>query len=514
MHLPETFNAAALFVDEHLRQGRAERPALYYEDQVFTYGDVYRGVNRTGQFLRQLGVEREQRVLILLPDCPEFVYTFWGAIKIGAVPVPVNTLLKPADYHYILEDSRARVVVTHAALAGNLDAIRHRLTHLRHTVVVGAAGPGQLAFAELFQGAPAELDPAPTHRDEPAFWLYSSGTTGFPKGAVHLHHDMVYSADHYGRHILHTTPDDRHYSVAKLFFAYGLGNGLFFPFRVGASVILDPQRPEPLRILGLIQRYRPTLFFSVPTNYNALLQVPDKERYDLSSIRLCVSAGEALPAEIWHRWRNAFGLEILDGIGSTEILHIFLTNWPGQCRPGSSGKPVPGYELRILDDDGHPVAPGEIGNLWVKGDSTMAYYWNKHEKTKETLAGDWIRTGDKYHQDADGYYWYDGRSDDMLKVGGQWVSPVEVEGALLAHPAVLECGVVGHLDRDELVKPKAYVVLKPGHDPSPALAADLQAFVKDRIAPFKYPRWVEFLPELPKTATGKIQRYKLRQMGT
>ncbi len=513
MDLPETFNAVSLFVDAHITQGRAERPAIYYEGQVLTYADVYHGVNRAGNLLLKLGVEREQRVLILMPDSPEWIYAFWGAMKIGAVPIPVNTNLKSADYQYILQDSRARVLVTHESLVANVEAVHSQLTHLRHIVVVGATEAGQLSFSDLFNAAADELEAAPTHKDEPAFWLYSSGTTGFPKGAVHLHHDPVYVADHYGKEVLKNTADDRHFSVAKLFFAYGIGNGLFFPFRVGGSVILDPQRPDPKRILELIQRYKPSLFFSVPTNYNALLQIPDKEKYDLSSIRFCVSAGEALPAEIWNRWHAAFGLEILDGIGSTEILHIFLTNLPGQCLPGSSGKPVPGYEMRLLDDDGLPVPQGEVGNLWVKGDSTMAYYWNKHEKTKETLSGDWIRTGDKYHQDENGFYWYDGRSDDMIKAGGQWVSPVEVEGALLGHPAVLECGVVGQMDKDELVKPKAFVALKPGYTPSEALADDMKNFVKTRIAPFKYPRWIEFISELPKTATGKIQRFKLRQLG-
>jgi benzoate-CoA ligase len=323
---------------------------------------------------------------------------------------------------------------------------------------------------------------------------------------------MVVCSDTYALRVLGITERDRTFSAAKLFFAYGLGNNMYFPMRVGGQGVLYPHRPLPEAMFETIQAYRPTIFFGVPTLYAGMLAVKEAEkRYDLSSLRLCVSAGEALPAELYTRWKERFGLEILDGIGTTEILHIFLSNRPGQVKPGSSGLPVPGYEVAIVDDDGRPVPRGEVGNLRVRGDSTMAFYWNKHEKTKETLHGHWIQTGDKYYQDEEGTFWYCGRSDDMLKVGGIWVSPVEVEATLIGHPAVLEAAVVGKEDTDKLVKPKAFVVLKDTHSLSPELEAELQSFVKDKIAPYKYPRWIEFVPELPKTATGKIQRFKLRQ---
>jgi len=326
-----------------------------------------------------------------------------------------------------------------------------------------------------------------------------------------LQHDTTYCLEYYAKPILGIKETDITLSAAKLFFAYGLGNNLTFPFGVGASAVHYPGRPLAEDMFKAIEQYRPTIFYGIPTLYASMLALPDAgKRFDFSSVRLCISAGEALPADILRRWEETFHVEILDGIGSTEILHIFISNRPGEIRPGSSGKLVPGYEALITDESGHPVKHGEIGNLLIRGDSTTAYYWNKHEKTKDTINGHWIHTGDKYYQDGDGYFWYCGRSDDMLKVGGQWVSPVEVEGALIAHPAVLESAVVGQADADDLIKPKAYVVLKSGQEPSEELANDLKAFVKERLAPFKYPRWIEFVPELPKTATGKIQRFKLR----
>jgi benzoate-CoA ligase len=382
---------------------------------------------------------------------------------------------------------------------------------LRHVLVAGGKPGAHLSYEACLEKASSRLEAAPTSRDDAAFWLYSSGSTGRPKGAVHLHHDMVVCYETYARQVLGLGSRDRVFSAAKLFFAYGLGNAGYFPMGAGAESVLSPHRPTPDSVFEILTRHRPTMFFGVPTLYAAMLAVKDAhERWDLSSLRLCVSAGEALPDEIYSRWKERFGVEIIDGIGTTEILHIFLSNRPGAARPGSTGLPVPGYEAIIVDDAGLPVKQGEIGNLRVKGESTMAYYWNKHEKTKDTLHGPWIQTGDKYYQDADGYFWYAGRADDMLKVGGIWVSPVEVENTLIRHPAVLEAAVVGHEDTDRLVKPKAFVVLKEPAGAGSGLAEELKGFVKDKIAPYKYPRWIEFVTELPKTATGKIQRFKLR----
>jgi benzoate-CoA ligase len=512
IQLPDVFNAAAEFVDRHIGGGRASRMALRYEGRTFTYGEVAEAANRVGNALRALGVEMENRVLLLLYDAPEFVAGFFGAIKMGAVPVPVNTMMRAQDYEYFLNDSRAKVVIAHRPLWDEVAKVRGRLKYLKHVVIVGEPEPGQHAFDQWIAQASPELEPAPTSKDDVAFWLYSSGSTGFPKGTVHLQHDMVYCADLYARHILNIGPDDVTFSAAKLFFAYGLGNNLYFPLRVGASAILHPGRPLPERIFEVITREKPTLFFGVPTLYAAMLAIRDAEqKYDLSSLRLCVSAGEALPAELYTRWKARFGTEILDGIGTTEILHIFISNRAGRVKPGSSGTPVPGYEAKIVDEEGWSVKLGDIGNLMVKGESTCAYYWNQHAKTKQTIKGEWIITGDKYYQDDDGYYWYAGRADDMLKVGGIWVSPIEVENTLIQHGAVLEAAVVGHEDDDRLVKPKAFVVLKEDYTASPALEEELKVFVKDKIAPYKYPRWIAFVPELPKTATGKIQRFKLRQ---
>ena len=517
--LPDIYNAASTFLDRNIEEGRGERVAVYYEGERWTYRQLQAMANRVGNALHTLGVEQEQRVALLLLDSPQFVGAFFGAIKLGAVPIPINTSLRPADYLYILNDSRAKVLLIHAALWPQIAPIRTQLHYLQQIVVVGrdtlAAGENQsglLDFQQWIADASEQLTSASTSKDDAAFWLYSSGSTGFPKGCVHLQHDMLVCTELYARPFLHITQDDITFSGAKLFFAYGLGNNLYFPFAEGASAVYYPERPLGEDLLSVIARYHPTIFYAVPTQYASILAIPDAEkRFDCSSLRVCVSAGEPLPAELYRRWKERFGVDILDGIGSTEICHIFLSNRQGEVRPGSTGKVVPGYEARLLDEQGQPVAQGEIGNLVIKGDSTCAFYWNKHEKTRQTIQGEWIQTGDKYYQDEDGFYWYCGRSDDMLKVGGQWVSPVEVEAALIMHPAVLEAAVVGLPDTDDLIKPKAFVVLQAGHTPSDALVEELKGFVKGRLAAFKYPRWIECVAELPKTATGKIQRYKLRE---
>jgi benzoate-CoA ligase family protein len=507
--LPERFNAAAHFVDRNVADGRGARPAFVCADRTISYADLLALVNRTGNALRGLGVGPGDRVVMICLDAPEFLGTFWGAMKIGAVPVPVNTLMRAADYRHVLNDSQAGVAVVSAPLLAEAGPALGDAPHVEHVLVAGPPGPFASWEEHVDEASPA-LEAASTSRDDPAFWLYSSGSTGSPKGAVHLHHDMFVCAETYARQVLGIGAADRVFSAAKLFFAYGLGNAGYFPLSVGAHAVLYAPRPTPEAVFEVIERQRPTLFFGVPTLYAGMLALKDAERRDVSSLRLCVSAGEALPAEMYARWRERFGVEIIDGMGTTELLHMCLSNRPGAARPGSSGRPVPGYEAAIVDDAGRPVPPGEIGNLRVRGDSIMDRYWNQPEKTRQTLQGEWLLTGDKYYQDGEGYFWYCGRSDDMLKVGGRWVSPVEVEATLIAHPAVLESAVVGHEGDDGLVKAKAFVVLKePARAPAD-LAAELQAFVKEKIAPYKAPRWIEFVESLPKTATGKIQRFRLR----
>jgi benzoate-CoA ligase family protein len=534
--LPDQFNSATYFVDRHIQEGRGEKIAIEAGEVHVSYRQLWESVNRFGNGLRQLGVRIEERVFLLLLDTPEFAISFFGAIKIGAVPVPVNTLLKTSDYHYILNNSRARVAIVSEALYPQMQGWE-KLRHLQHVIVVGAAPPATLdkltqSFADLVERNSPQLEAEPTSKDDAAFWLYSSGSTGFPKACVHLQHDMVVCAERYAKGILGMTESDRCFSVAKLFFAYGLGNALYFPLAVGATSILWPGPPRPQHVFEIIQRYRPSLFFSVPSNYAALLAyepgrihvgtealVRPVERssisreFDLSSIRHGISAGEALPAALFHRFKERFGVEILDAIGSTEVLHMFIANRPGVVRPGSSGQIIPGYEAKIVDENNEPAKPGDIGNLLIKSDSTCSHYWNQHEKSKSTIEGHWIRTGDKYYQDTEGYFWYAGRSDDMLKCSGVWVSPIEIEAVLIEHPTVQEAAVIGREDNDELLKPAAYVLLKNGTTGTADLARELQEFVVSRLPVFKRPRWVEFVDELPKTATGKLQRYKLRELG-
>ena len=504
-----------MFVDAHLAAGRGDKPAILCGERVVTYRELYEHVNRLGNALRQLDVRVEERVALLLPDSPEWAYAFFGAMKIGAVAVPLNTNCKRDDYAYLLDDCRARVLVVDASLLDRVSGLPTRF--LQHIVVSGGSSgggsaPGGLDLQQLLQAASPELEPADTSKDETAFWLYSSGTTGRPKGAMHLHHDMLVAADLYARDTIGLQESDVSFSVAKLFFAYGLGNGLYFPLRVGATTILLPDRPTPENVFAVLDRHQPTVLYSVPTSYVALLHTAEKEgRASLGRVRMCVSAGETLPSHVFENWRKRFGVEILDGIGSTEILHIFISNRPGQAVPGSTGQIVPGYEARIVDDDGRELPPREVGTLMIKGDSIATGYWNKHEASKDTFHGPWINTHDKFLLDEDGYFWYAGRADDMFKVSGQAVWPAEVEGVLMRHPAVLESGVVGALDPDGLIKPVAFVVLKEGHAGSPQLAKDLQDFVKKNAAPHKYPRAVVFVESLPKTTTGKIMRYKLRE---
>lgn len=509
--LPEQLNAAAILVDENVAQGREAKTAIISGPQAVSYGQLQEAVNRFGNVLGELGVRREERVALLLPDSPEWAYVFFGAIKFGAVAIPLNTMLASKDYEYLLNDSGAQVLVVHADLADRIAPIGDRLRYLRHTIQVGRRTDRYLCFDRVMEEASATLEPADTSKDAMAFWLYSSGTTGSPKGAVHLHHDMIVAADLYARDTIGLVESDVSFSVAKLFFAYGLGNGLYFPLRTGGTTILLPDRPVPDKVFETIDRCGPTVFYGVPTSYVALLHEAEKAgRTSLGAVRMCVSAGETLPRHLFLQWRERFHLDILDGIGSTEILHIFISNRPGRARPGSTGEIVPGFEARIVDDDGHDLGPGGVGTLFIKGDSVASGYWNKHEATKRTFCGEWLNTYDKFMVDQDGFFWYSGRANDMLKVSGQAVWPTEVEAVLQEHPAVLEAGVTGAATDEGLLKPVAYVVLKDGHPPSAELARQLKDFVKSHTAPHKYPRAVVFVDQLPKTASGKIKRFELR----
>ncbi len=506
------YNASEVLF-HNLQAGRESKVALYCGSQKVTYAELAEAASRVGNGLLKFGLERGDRVLLILLDSPEFAAAFYGAIRAGLIPVPVNTLARTGDFEYFLKDSQARAALVSAELYPKLEPISGLCPELDQVVVTGEKVPkGTHSWAKWAESAEAELAPAPTRSEEAAFWLYSSGSTGSPKAVVHCHKDIPFTVDAYAKQILEIGPEDTVFSASKAFHAYGLGNSFNFPFSVGASSVLLPGRSEPETVFDQIDRFRPSLFFTAPTLYASMLALPDaEERWDLASVRLCVSAAEALPAEIYQRWLERFDIEILDGLGSTELLHIFISNRPGEARPGSSGKLVPGYEIRLVNEQGWPVAPGRPGELLVRGMSAFSHYWNRPDDTERVQLEDWIVTGDRYIRDDEGYYFYQGRSDDMMKVGGNWVSPAEVEGSLMEHPSVLECAVVGSKDGEGLVKPHAFVVLIKGKRASKKLAKELQEHVKSKISHYKYPREVHFVKDLPKTSTGKIQRFQLRE---
>ncbi len=502
--LPRDYNAAVDFIDRHVPEGRGSKRAFVDDEKALTYAELAERVARAGSALLALGAHPEQRVAMCMLDSVDFPCVFWGAVKAGVVPVALNTLLTTPDYTFMLRDCRAGVLVVSDALFEKVAPAAAASPYLRRIVRTSE-------LASLLAAASPRLDAAATCADDVAFWLYSSGSTGTPKGAVHLHSNLAHTASLYGDGVLGVREDDVVFSAAKLFFAYGLGNGMTFPLRAGATAVLMAERPTAAAVMRTMKTHEPTIFGGVPTLFASILADATLDRAAGSPrLRVSISAGEALPRHVGERWRERFGSDILDGIGSTEMLHIFLSNRHGDVRYGTSGKPVPGYDVKLVDPSGEPVADGDEGALWVRGPSACAGYWNQREKSLATFHGPWTRTGDRYTRDADGYYTYAGRDDDMLKVGGIWVSPFEVESALGEHGAVLEAAVVGHADDEGLVKPRAFVVLKAPGDASDALAAELKAFVKGRLAPYKYPRWIVFATELPKTATGKIQRYKLR----
>jgi len=508
--IPRDYNAAYDLIQRNLQAGRGGKTAIIDDAGSYTYDELSKRVNRFGNVLAGLDIRQESRVLLCLLDSVDFPTAFLGSIQAGVVPIALNTLLTPSDYDYMLADSRACALVVSEELWPQFEGIVGKHKHLKHVIVSGKDAKGRLRFSDLMDKASAQFAPATTTCDDMCFWLYSSGSTGAPKGTVHTHANLILTAELYAVPVLGIREDDLVFSAAKLFFAYGLGNGLTFPLTVGATVVLMAERPTPQAVFKRLRERQPTIFYGVPTLYAALLASPELPKRGELRMRVCTSAGEALPADIGRRWTEHFGVEILDGIGSTEMLHIFLSNRPGEVRYGSTGKAVPGYDVRLIGEDGHPVPDGEPGELQINGPSAALMYWNQREKSRRTFMGDWSRSGDKYLRDADGYFHYCGRSDDMLKVSGIYVSPFEVEAALMTHETVLEAAVVAHADTDELIKPKAFVVLKQGVAPSDALAEQLKQHVKDKLAPYKYPRWLEFVVELPKTATGKIQRFKLR----
>jgi benzoate-CoA ligase len=497
--IPRDYNAADDLVGRHLKAGRAGKIAYIDDAGQCTFGELAERVNRFGNHLLSLGLRMEDRILIAMHDTIDWPVAFLGAIKAGIVPIAVNTLLTPKDYEYMMSDSRAKALLVSPALKAQFEPFLSRLPFLQHVLVA--------PFNSILEKSNPDLAAAPTTRDDACFWLYSSGSTGMPKGTVHVHSSLRLTAELYAEGVLGMKDADTVFSAAKLFFAYGLGNSLSFPLTVGATTILMAERPTPDAVFKRLTEKRPTLFFGVPTLYAAMLASPAFPQKDALRLRACMSAGEALPPQISKTFREKTGVEIYDGIGSTEMLHIFLSNRPGELRYGTTGKAVPGYELKLVDEQGNEVKQGELGELLIKGPTAANLYWNNRGKSRGTFVGEWTRSGDKYSQDADGFYAYGGRTDDMLKVSGIWVSPAEVEAALVSHEAVLEAAVVGKEDEQKLVKPKAFVVLKPGKQAS---AEDLQAYVKSKLAPYKYPRWIEFTAELPKTATGKIQRFKLR----
>jgi 4-hydroxybenzoate-CoA ligase/benzoate-CoA ligase len=510
LSLPSAYNASVDFIDRHLEEGRSDKVAIRDDRGEHTYAEVAEQVNRASNALRTLGVAPGDRIVMIMADTAAFISVFFGAIRMGAVPVPLNTLLTTKDYDFMVRDSGAVAVVVSQVFWQTASPALRDQPALRTTVVDGECAGGIPALANLLSAA--VNDPAPVLSDPntPGFWLYTSGSTGQPKAAVHAQKDLIYTAELYGVGVLGIGEDDVVFSAAKLFFAYGLGNALSFPLHVGATAVLMAERPTPESVLKRIADHDPDIFYGVPTLYAGLLASGLLPKNGFGNMRRCTSAGEALPVSVAEHWQRDVGVPILDGIGSTEMLHIFLSNHPDDVKYGTTGKPVPGYELKLTDEKGGAAAVGEVGELWVKGPSCPIEYWNRPEKTLETFVDGWARTGDKYACDQEGYYVYQGRSDDMLKVGGIYVSPFEVEGALMSHPDVLEAAVVGHADENDLIKPKAFVIVNEGVERSAQLDTALKVFVKEKLAAYKYPRWIEFVEDFPRTATGKTQRFKLR----
>ena len=510
------FNVSEALVDANVQRGRGDKEVYIYdrdsETRRLSYRELLELVNRTGSGLRSIGVSLENRVMILEDDTPEAVACVLGAIKIGAIPFVANTMMTSNDYEFLVNDSRSHTAIVGTDYVEKVESFLGRSKYLKNLVVIGKPEADQISYHEMMEEASSDLDAVRMPPDEVVLWQYSSGTTGSPKGVMHTQGGILYSADTYFKQVLGLAEDDVCFSVSRLFFGYGQGNSMWGPLQAGASTVLAGGRFRPERVLETLERYGVTILFAAPTHYNKMLEDKDVlRRYNLTSLRICVSAGEPLPPVIYRKWKDMTGLDILDGIGSTEAFHIFISNRLGKAQPGSSGTPVPGYEVRIVDEMLNDVPTGEIGNLLVKGGSLALGYWNRYFKTKETFIGEWLWTGDVYYKDNEGYYWYYSRSDDMIRSSGVWVSPIDVEKTLMEHPAILEAAAVQGYTDEGLQKVKVIVVLRTGYVPSPELIEELKNHVKGRTASFKKPERIEFVKELPKTSTGKIQRYKLRE---
>ena len=512
IEIPERLNITSYYLDGNLQKGKADKVAVYYRDEKITYGEIAALTNKVGNVLKQLGVETEDRVLLALNDSPEFIASWFGIIKIGAVATDVYSFLQPKDYDYFLNYTRAKVAIVDESTLNKFKQGASSSSYLKHVLVVGEGAQGDiLSYHDLVDKAPDKLEPEDTLADDVALWKFTSGTTGQPKGVALTHRNSVYNFLCYGKQILQYTEEDITLSVPKLFFGYARDAGVVYAFGSSAAAAIFPERSTAEKIFEMIEKHRPTVLINVPTMINAMLTMPGAKARDLSSIRFSTSAGEALPAELYYRWKETFGSEVLDFIGSAELYHGYLSNALDDVKPGSLGKPVPGYEAKVVDAEGHEVPDGEIGVLWVKGDSAGLLYWNAYEKSKRTFYGEWVNTGDLFRKDQEGYYWFAGRGEDVLKVGGIFVAPLEIENCLLGYAVVKECAVIGAPDEQGLIKPKAFIVLREGHEKSDSLAKEIQDYVKNTLAPYKYPRWVEFIDELPKDDRGKVRKRALKE---